>query len=62
VVWGGGGGGGGGGGSNRHGQEKGEDTLEDVSKLSSLASTPWSVRCHSSLVTVRRINYLTAFR
>ena len=50
------------GGSNRRGQEKGEDTLEDVSKLSSLASAPWSVRCHSSLVTVRRINYFTAFR
>lgn len=42
--------------SNRRGQEKGEETLEEVSKLSSLASTPWSVRCLSSLVTVRKIN------
>ena len=41
--------------SDSRGQEKWEEALEEVSKLSSLASTPWSVRCLSSLVTVRRI-------
>ena len=37
---------------------------EEVLKLPSLASesTPWSVRCLSSLLTVRRINYFTTFR
>lgn len=34
----------------------------EVSELPSLASTPWSVRCLSSLITVRRINYFTTFR